>query len=90
MVPYISCRDTLHSPVSSFSGPLCTTCLFVCLSDVVVLLHHNSESPGEQNQKSVAITLLLQAEIVIEFWVMISLYRAAMYFREKLESQSHG
>lgn len=34
--------------------------------------------------------MVLQAEIVTDFWVMISLYRAVMHFREKLESQNHG
>lgn len=76
--------------MSFFSDPLHTTFLFVCLSDVVVLLNHNSGSPRKQNQKSVAITLVLQAEVVIEFRVMISLFTAVMYFQEKLESQNHG
>lgn len=82
MVHCISWKDTLHSPVSFFSDLLHAAFLFVCLSDVVVLLNHNSESLRKQNQKSVAVTLVLQAEIVTEFWVMISLCRAVMYLEK--------
>lgn len=53
---------------SSFD-PLHTSFPFVCLhnltSNVVVLLHRNSEL--WETKKSVVITLLLQAEIVTEF-----------------------